>query len=203
MTPKKEEQVEEKILAAAKKIFYQRGYFGARMQEIANEAGINKAMLHYYFRSKDKLFEKILDEALYKLFARMGEIATSKGNFEIKIRGFIRNYVTTLKENPHIPAFIIHELYHNRERFKDKLLTDATGMIDHFVDLIRREIDEGRIRDIPPEQIMINLISLCVFPFVGRPLMEAMGLIPDNDFDKFIDQRIELLPDFFFNGIKI
>jgi AcrR family transcriptional regulator len=197
-----EQQVEQKILAAAKKVFYRRGYFGSRMQEIADEAGINKAMLHYYFRSKDKLFETTINEALSKLFDRMDEIFEYEGGFESKLKKFVHNYISAIRENPHLPAFIIHEMYHNRERFEQKIFDHTATKKKKFLVLVEEEIEKGNIKDIPPEHVLVNVISLCIFPFVGRPIMEMLNVIAPNKFDEFIEKRIEILPELIFNGIR-
>ncbi len=117
----KDISTEEKILEAAKEVFLKKGFDGARMQEIADTAGINKAMLHYYFRTKDRLFEHIFVTAISNIFPKVGGIFISDAPFEDKIRAFIRDYLSFILQNPFLPIFILHEMSANPER-----------LIEHF-----------------------------------------------------------------------
>src|SRR5690606_40702738 len=104
---------EEKIFEAAFKVFQSKGFTGARMQEIADEAGINKAMLHYFFRSKEKLFEAVFMKAFGKLAPQINEIFNSDDDLFEKIRKFTASYITFVIEYPFLPQFIIQEMNNN------------------------------------------------------------------------------------------
>jgi AcrR family transcriptional regulator len=193
---------EQKILEAAKDVFLQKGYYGTRMQDIADKASINKAMLHYYFRSKDKLFDKILDEALESLFSNIHSILLSSKSFEDKINDFIVNYIDTLNNNRFLPAFIIHELNHNRDRIKKLMFKKIKKIPPIFINQIKKEIATGRIYPINPTQLIINLLSLCIFPFIAKNLFEIVFEFNDKTFDKFIEERKKILPQLIFQGIQ-
>ena len=112
----KELKTENRIVEAAKAVFIKKGMDGARMQEIANEAGINKALLHYYFRTKDKLFEKVFSIAFKEVFTDIYEAIYGITDFEEFLESFIRNYILFIKQRPFIPSFVIHELNRNPDR---------------------------------------------------------------------------------------
>ncbi len=116
-----EKSTEEKILAAAKKVFIAKGMAGARMQDIADEAGINKALLHYYFRSKEKLFEMIFMEAAQKLFPKINFIFESDVSLFEKIENFCEEYITIMSENPYLPLFVLNEISRDPEIFMKKI----------------------------------------------------------------------------------
>lgn len=190
------------ILEAARKVFIINGYEGSSMQMIADEAGMNKALLHYYFRNKDRLFEAIFVEAFGKMAPRLQQIIISDRSFEEKIRGFVDEYISTLIEIPEIPLFIMHELRRNPERIIK--LVSSSGIDPRKVaSLIKEEMKQGGIREIDPYQLLINLLSLCIFPFAARPIIE--GFIFEGDagqFDAFLQRRKKEVGDFILNAIK-
>ena len=116
-----EKETDERIYEAARDIFHERGFDGARMQEIANRAGINKALLHYYYRSKDLLFEKVYQAAAKKLFPNIMVSLRSDDPLPKKVRLFVSGYIDTLRDNPYMPGFILHELNRNPDRLKNFL----------------------------------------------------------------------------------
>src|SRR5258706_4583523 len=107
---KKNKTTEERILDAARKVFVRNGMSGARMQDIADEAGINKALLHYYFKNKRKLFEEIFMEAADELFPRINKIFRSEESLFVKIERFCDEYISVVLENPYLPLFVLNEL---------------------------------------------------------------------------------------------
>ena len=113
----KDRKTEERILESAKKVFYNKGIDGARMQEIANEANINKAMLHYYFRNKEALFDAVFAEASQIIFPQVNELLNIEMPLFEKIRQFSDKYISLLSENPVIPVFVIKEMNNNPEKF--------------------------------------------------------------------------------------
>lgn len=180
-----------------------KGYTGTTMQEIAQEVGINKSLLHYYYRTKDRLFGAVFQEAFRKFMPHIGEIMKSDQPFEEKIRQFIRNYITLLKNNPYIPGFVLHELSSNPQ----KVITLFQGLPIQpqlFTTLVEREMEAGNLRYIHPIHFIINLLALCIFPFVARPILENIlmkGM--HEDFDAFLEERIEQVYDFIIHSIKM
>lgn len=190
------ESTEEKIFIAAREIFHQKGFDGARMQEIADKAQINKSMLHYYYRSKDKLFEKVYQLSLMRALPRIVVLLNKDLPLEEKLRRFVREYLKIIKDNPEIPSFIIRELNTNPSRIQQFFRSQIVKNVQPFIDQIRQASNEGKIQgDLPPEQVIINIISLIIFPFIGKPILQILFEMNPNDFEAFIDQRIEFLPD--------
>src|ERR1700741_3146545 len=139
-----ERNTEEQIIAAAKKIFIQKGMAGARMQDIADEAGINKALLHYYFHSKQKLFEVIFLEAAQKLFPKINEIFNSDRPLFEKIEKFCEEYITVVIENPYLPLFVFNEINQDPEYFLGKVwVGSAKPNPEKFLAQIEHEVKKG------------------------------------------------------------
>lgn len=199
---KKESHTERQILEAAKVVFLKKGFDGARMQEIANEAGINKALLHYYFRNKDRLFDAIFQEAFRQFLPRVTEILYSEKPFFEKIWGFIDGYMDLLLQNPHLPIFILHEIYRDPGRLIH-ILRGAGIDPEIFAGQIRKEVAAGTIQPVDGRHFIVNLISLCVFPFAGRPMIQGIMFGNDPDaYQKFLQERKTEVTLFIMNALK-
>lgn len=186
------QKTEELILEAAKKVFLQKGMHGARMQDIADEAGINKAMLHYYFRSKEKLFEIIFLEMFGKLMPRVQEILGSHRTVVEKLELFVESYLDLLLENPYVPIFIINEMHKNPDLLIQKLkLNNGHGFpnLPEFLLQVQREVQEGKIRAVEPLQLMLNVVAMCVFPFLGKPMLQHIAALDDATYLQLMRQR--------------
>lgn len=198
----KDENTEQRILTAARQVFTNKGLDGARMQEIADEAGINKALLHYYFRNKEKLFEAIFTEAVSTLLPNIIQALESKESFFDKIRIFTSQYVDLLVENPLIPSFVLNELTHHPQRIA-KLIKDSGFNPMAFAIEIQQEIDSGRIKPVKPIHLIVNMLAMCIFPFAARPIIQNILLNNDEQlFQEFIQQRKTEVSDFIINAIK-
>lgn len=200
---KRDQTTEERILEAAKKVFLAKGMSGARMQDIADEAGINKAMLHYYFRSKDVLFEMIFKEMAEKFMPRIIDIidADDKSLFEV-ITLFCERYIDSIRQMPYVPIFILHEINRQPQKLVKKLFGARKPPIDKFFRLIEKEVQQGTIRPIHPVQLMWNILSTCVFPFVAKPMFELVAGLTPAQFDQLMEQRKKELPVFIIQGIR-
>ena len=193
---------EQKIIEAAKKVFVEKGFDGARMQHIADEAGINKSLLHYYFRSKEKLFDAIFYDVFRQFMPKVGMIMMSELSLFEKIRAFVGQYMDMLISNPFLPVFVLNELSHRPEKilnaFKDTGINP--GMLNH---LLKTEVQQGHIVEIEATHLMVNIIGMCVFTMVGRPIIQ--GFIFQGDVQKykqFLSERKEQIADFVINSIK-
>jgi AcrR family transcriptional regulator len=201
---------EQRILDAAHKIFIRRGTTGARMQEIADEAGVNKALLHYYFRNKSRLADAIFQRVAGGIFARVIEVARSDAELEDKVRSIIAIYLEQLARSPYAPGYVIGELNQDPERGR-QLIHMLGGLREGaspamVVAALQRQIDarvrDGTIRPIPAKQFITNLVSLCIFPFAARPLLCAVMGLDDAGFHDFIEERKRTLPDFFLSALR-
>src|SRR4030095_9462910 len=142
---------EEKILAAARKVFLEKGMAGARMQDIADEAGINKALLHYYFRSKDKLFETIFAETFSKFLPRVNQILDSELPLFEKISTFCETYISQMQQNPYIVLFIMNEVNKHPESFLQRMWAgEKKPHMRKLVSQIDMEVKKGTIKKINP-----------------------------------------------------
>ncbi len=193
---------EEIILVAARSVFIQKGFSGARMQEIADEAGINKALLHYYFRSKDHLFEAVFAQAISSFLPVVKSVLESDLPLKIKIIKFVETYIDILLANPHIPGFVIQELNNNPGRFVDKF--KAMGLDPTII--IKQVIEEeelGMIRAVNPEHFMVNLLSMCIFPFVAKPIIKGVLRKDEDQYYLFLKERKEQIIEFVMNSLSI
>jgi len=194
---------EQVILEAAKKIFVDKGKEGARMQEIANEAGINKALLHYYFRSKQKLFEAVFLEAFDKFLPKINLLLASEKTFLEIIEIFIENYIDLILGNPHIPSFVLHELNQNPENLA-QFMDNKIPHMPMLFDKINLEIAAGNIKTINPKQLMVNIIGLCIFPFVASPIIQKLFFEGDESaYQQFLIDRKTEVYNFVLNSIKV
>lgn len=199
----KDQTTEEKILEAAKKVFVQQGMAGARMQDIADEAGINKALLHYYFRSKEQLFEVIFKEAAARLFPTINQIFTSDASLFEKIENFCEEYISVIIENPYLPLFVLNEINRDPRFFFSKVWTGKTRpQPEKLIEQIEKEIKKGTIKRISPLQLLMNLISMAVFPFVGKPMFMANLGLDELQFRAVMEQRKKEIPRFIIEAIK-
>lgn len=208
--PPRDGETERRILDAAHAVFLRAGTAGARMQEIADEAEVNKALLHYYFRSKDRLAEAVFQRVAMQLFPPLLGIMGSDATLEDKIRRFVVLELDTLAANPFVPSYLIGEINQHPERVH-ALVKAATGLeiggvAPRVRDRLQAQIDarvaDGTIRPIRAEALMVNLISLCVFPFAARPLLSAALGLGDEAFRAFIERRKIELPEFFLNALR-
>ncbi len=184
-----EKNTEDKIVEAAKTVFVEKGMDGARMQEIANEAGINKALLHYYFRTKDKLFEKVFTILFKDVFAVFEQAISEEIDFEQFLEGFITNYLKLLKSKPFIPHFVIHELNRKPERIVE-LMQNFSFNKQNLFDLIERAVEEKVIRPIQPVHLVTNILSMCLFPIVAKPIITGFALDGDKKkYQQYMDER--------------
>ncbi|MDX1672709.1 MAG: TetR/AcrR family transcriptional regulator [Balneolaceae bacterium] len=199
---KREKETEEKIFDAAKKVFQRSGYAGARMQDIADEADINKSMLHYYFRSKDKLFQAVLQERMRKFFPKIQQALGSDKPLDRKIEELVDTYYGIFKENPYLPSFVILEMNQHPARFREMVRSNMIEIPDRFLDQIRNEVEKGNIRPVDPRDFLINTIALCVFPFMARPMIQQLFGMEEGQFLSFISNRKEELPAFILNTVR-
>jgi TetR/AcrR family transcriptional regulator len=200
---KKNITTEQLIQDAAKKVFVRKGMAGARMQDIADEAGINKALLHYYFRNKERLFEMIFMEAAGKLFPRINAIFSSDQPLFEKIESFCDEYITVIINNPYLPLFVLNEINRDPEYFMQKVMSGKTRpQPEKFLQQIEREIKKGKIKRISPLQLLMNLLSLTIFPFVAKPMFQKNLGIDELQFSSIMEQRKREIPKFIIDSIK-
>jgi len=208
--PERDTDTEARILDAAHVVFVRRGTAGARMQEIADEAGVNKALLHYYFRSKSRLASAVFQRVARGLFLRVSEILGSDADIEDKVRRVVRVYLEQLSKTPYAPAYVISELNQHPDRAAQ--FVDAVrhiraeslnaDVLETLGKQIRQRVRAGAMRAISTSQFVANLASLCIFPFAARPMLCAILDLDDRGFLRFIEERKTALPEFFLNALR-
>jgi AcrR family transcriptional regulator len=205
----KDGDTEHRILTAARTVFVRRGTSGARMQEIAEEAGVNQALLHYYFRSKERLSEAVFTEVAGRMFPALMQILGGDGSISEKVDDIVNMYLDTMSRSPFLPGYLISEMQHHPERVPQlikgiagvELSTALAPILEKLDRQISAEARAGRMRRISAQQFMTNLISLCVFPFAAQPMLRAAFGLDDDGFAKFIAARRKELPQFIMNAI--
>lgn len=196
------DNTEEKILDAAKNVFIKKGMDGARMQEIANEAGINKALLHYYFRSKEKLFDAIFSSIIGFAFPKIGEIMKSDIDFKKKVENVIDTYIDLLIKHPYLPGFILKEINRDPSVFFKIILKHGFSPEPIFK-VISEAMDRGEIIRMKPEHLVVNVIGLCVFPFAGMPVISFVAFNEDRAATQlFLEERKEEVKQFVLRAIE-
>jgi AcrR family transcriptional regulator len=193
---------ENRILEAAKIVFFIRGFDGTSMQDIADEAGINKSLLHYYFRSKEKLFSAVFNYAFQQFIPQMHGILNSGESIFIKIEKIVSEYMDLLRKNQFIPAFILHEINMNPDRLYN-LMQDSGLKPMVFIGQFAEEISKGTIKPMDPRQLIVNILAVCIFPVAARPLLQRI-LFENNDaaYEKFLDERKKVVAEFIIQSIK-
>lgn len=203
-------ETEQWILEAARAVFVLRGTAGARMQEIAQEAGVNQALLHYYFRSKERLAGAVFQQVAGRVFPALMQTLGADISLDEKIDRLVALYMENLSRSPFLPGYLISEVHHHPERVA-QLLGAAIGaeparVLPPIFAKLGKQINErvaaGTMRRITPEQFAINLISLCIFPFAARPILSVVFAMDDKAFAQFIEQRKTELPAFFRNALR-
>ena len=196
-------QTEEKIFEAATEVFLEKGLDGSRMQDIADRAGMNKSLLHYYYRTKDRLFSAVFDMIAGQMFKKFAPVFDENLSLEEKIKFFFREHITFLQKNPRLPAFILNEINRNPaiiKKFVQKLEIEKIWTMletQHKEEMQKYNIKK---EDIP--QLMTSIAAMSVFPFAARGLvsniMERMGF----DFDEYIEKRKDYAGEFVVNAIR-
>ena len=197
---------ETDIINAARKVFHAKGYKEATLRDIAAEANLNMAMLHYYFRSKENLFYIIFDEALTTLYNQIFTIvvASETDIFE-KIRKIIHEYIFVFERNQHIPKFIIAESMRNPEKIAERMKNNPLR-VEAFVvfsQQLKKCADQGLIKPVSPSSLLLSIISLCLFPIVAKPLLDELIDSSIVCIDSVLYERELEIAEFVCSSIKL
>jgi AcrR family transcriptional regulator len=198
-----ERLTEEIIFEAATDVFLDKGMDGARMQDIANRAGINKALLHYYYRTKDKLFSAVFEMIARKIFRKFSPVLDHNLTLEEKIRFFFREHITFIQQNPRLPGFLLNEVNRNPERIK-KLLSsvDFDTLWLKIYEQHKKEFLNYNITKESLPQLMISMAAISVFPFAAKGILEGILDKLNLDFNQYMEERKVFAADFVIRCIK-
>jgi TetR/AcrR family transcriptional regulator len=193
---------EERIFEAATEVFVDKGMDGARMQDIASRADINKALLHYYFRTKDQLFNAVFEMIARKIIKKFAPVFDENLSLEEKIRFFFGQHITFLQENPKLPGFILNELNRNPARIR-KLLqnVDFENLWSLFYNQHKDDLIKYNISKASMPQLMISVVAMSVFPFAARGILEGLLGKSGIDFNEFMEERKKFAADFVITAI--
>ncbi|HTB05595.1 MAG TPA: TetR/AcrR family transcriptional regulator [Bacteroidia bacterium] len=191
---------EEKIIGAARKLFTQKGYDATKTRDIAKEAGINLALLNYYFRSKEKLFEIIMKENMGQFMEVIsGIINNEETSIEQKIESLVNNYIDMLMRLPDMPLFVMNHIKEDPERMEMR----QKFMGSHFMKQVQKGIKSGEIAPMHPMNMMLNIVGLTIFPFVARHMFQNSGGITIEQFGSLMQERKRLIPKWIAAMLKV
>ena len=193
---------EKRILDAAKEVFIAKGFDGARMQEIADIAEINKALLHYYFRNKDKLFKAVFEETLLQIGPLVLSFVNEPMPLEVKIWKFVDDYIEIIKNNPKLPLFILNEIHVNPDRVLNFLNIGTFLDTKVLQDQLNKETEVSKLNRIDVKHFVVNILSMTILPFIGKPIMQKTLKIKEDDWEKFLEERKSVVPQTIMNWIK-
>ncbi len=192
---KKPDTTEEKIKEAARIVFYRKGYAYTRTRDIAEESGINLALINYYFRSKARLFEIIILETLSSFIESILEILIDEQtSIETKIQIIVSSYIDLIIKEPEIPTFIVSELRNNPNELLAKLPLRHKTARSVFSKQYKEAVDSGIIKEPNPLHFLMNLIGMIVFPFIAKPLLMKANNLNISDFNQLMQERKKRIP---------
>ena len=180
--------IETRIIEAANKVFLKYGVDGATMLQIAEEAGISRTSLHYYFRSKALLFEKVLGTIQSKFIPTLFGIIDTDVPVLLKIQMFVDRYIDLIISNPMIPGFLLIEIQRNANWVIDVFKTKNLN-IDKLNAQIRREVAEGKINPFKLEDLFANVLGMSVFPAISKPVFMEFVFEDEEEFHEFMISR--------------
>lgn len=195
-----DQSTEEKIKQSAEKVFMEKGFFGARTRDIAEEAGINLALLNYYFRSKENLFKIIMEEKLSVFFGFVIiNLKNPDKTLQEKIKIMVNKYTDMLIEFPNLPMFILNEIRQNPNFFEEKLKV-KTSIQDGLSDFLKTNNFSSKDELV---QMMMTLLGMTLFPFIAKDVVTNLLDFSPEDYYKMLNKRRELIPVWMEEILKI
>ncbi|KAA3619563.1 MAG: TetR/AcrR family transcriptional regulator [Calditrichaeota bacterium] len=197
-------ETENKIIEAAMKVFTKKGYKGATMRDIAAEAEINLAMLNYYFRSKDNLFDIIFERAFKQIYGKLFEVLANNSSIFDKIRGLVNEIIEILLNNPELASLIFAEVSINPERLSDKFKgnSEVEKIFNRFQKQIDKEVKLGIMKPISFMELYMNIDALCVFPFLAKPMFTGIFNLSEMNYGGLMERRKSTIADFIIAGLQ-
>ncbi|HNX44392.1 MAG TPA: TetR/AcrR family transcriptional regulator [Bacteroidales bacterium] len=198
-----DKQTEEKIFDAATEVFLEKGLDGTRMQDIADRAGIHKSLLHYYYRTKDRLFNAVFEKIAGEMFKKFAPVFDDKVALEDKIRFFLREHIAFLQKNPRLPSFLLNEINRNPAIVRKFIQTlDVTRIWATLESQHKDELEKYNITSENIPQLMVSIVGMSVFPFAARGLLSVILERFGGSFNDYIEKRKEYAADFVIGAIR-
>jgi len=190
----KSENVEQMILNIAEDIFLEKGYAMTSTTEIANRVGCNQALIHYYFRTKERLFEKLFEKKFVSFVSAVFVSKEKSANFKDVVRSIIESHLEIISQNPRLPFLLINEMTTNPVRFRaiaDKIKTTVGSLLSGIEAELKIEVAAGRVRNISAFDLLLNILSLNLFVFIAQPLISHVRDLSFEEFVSFTKKRSE------------
>lgn len=198
-----DQTAENKIKEAARVVFLKKGYSATRTRDIAEEAGMNLALLNYYFRSKENLFNIVMFDTMHAFFKSLGDVFNDTNtSLETKIEQLADRYISLLIINPDIPVFIMNEMRSQPEEILEKMGIKKMLMHSEFIKQFHQSILEKKIKQINPLHFIMNTMGMIVFPFIARPMLRSLGDLEEAEFEKLMQERKTLIPRWILGALK-
>lgn len=186
---------QEKIKNAARIVFHKKGYAATRTRDIAEEAGMNLALLNYYFRSKEKLFNIIMLETFEKFIQGISSLLNDeKTTLEEKVELIVESYINLIIKEPDIPIFVVSEIRNNADMLLEKIPFKDLYFNSSFFQQYQKAVAEKKVDDVNPLQFFLNLLGLIVFPFIVKPMLQRLSNLDDEQFNRIMQERKKLIP---------
>ncbi|WP_294079099.1 TetR/AcrR family transcriptional regulator [Proteiniphilum sp. UBA5384] len=187
-----DKSMEFQILEAAENLFLKQGYAKTSTGQIAKLAGCNQALVHYYYRTKDNLFEKVFEEKIGMIASNILSTGENISNIEERIAQLVSFHFNFLKQNPMLPQFVLNEISSNPDRLQslvDRLKVHMIPVLTQLEAELEKEIEKGTIRPILATDLLITILSLNIMPFLVKPVLQRAFSIPDGNFEEMLEQR--------------
>ncbi|MFP4065528.1 MAG: TetR/AcrR family transcriptional regulator [Bacteroidales bacterium] len=198
----KSKNTEQKIFDAATELFLEKGVDRTSVREIASRAGINLALMNYYFRSKENLFYAIFTRLVQENSEELIRILDSDLSLNEKIRQYVGVYIDMLSDNPLLVSFVMAILHRSRERITEMKVISSLYATDQFTKQLLEEGKKGHIRRTDPTQFFVDMLSLIAFPFAIRALVMDKNNFSEADFQDFIRVRKERVPEMLIDSLR-
>lgn len=198
----KNKTTEQKIFEAATELFLEKGVDRTSVREIASRANINLALMNYYFRSKENLFDAIFSKLVKTNTIKLIEILNSDMGLEDKIRRYVEVYIDMLSENPLLVSFVMSILHRSRDRITEMKAVNSLYSTEQFTRQIIEEGKKGTIRRTDPSQLYVDMLSLIAFPFAIKMLVMDKNQFGEKEFSAFIAERKERIPEMLIASLK-
>jgi AcrR family transcriptional regulator len=189
-----DKNMEKRILEAAEELFLEHGFAKTTTGQIAKSAGCNQALVHYYYRTKENLFDKIFEEKARLLFANLLKVDTTGISLEEKIRKMVGIHFDFLRQNPNLAPFVLNEIMVNPARLQslvDKLQQYPKSIFTQMEPRLNEEVEKGNIRPIEAMDLMLTIVSLNLAPFLILPVIQKATGLPDAAVDAMLERRKE------------
>jgi AcrR family transcriptional regulator len=187
-----ETNMEERILNAAEELFLKQSLAKTTTGQIAKLAGCNQALVHYYYRTKENLFDKIFEEKAQLLFTNILKVESPELPFEEKVREMVSAHFDFLRQNPRLIPFVLNEIMLDPVRFHSlvaKFQQYPISVLNQIEPLLKAEIEKGKIRPISAMDLILTVVSLNVTPFLIMPVMQKITGWPETAMDGLLEQR--------------